>query len=167
MIDYAAVYRAGFVVRYHNNPELVWFMQNDGAHTWGVVSLLLMLHPNPTLALIAAAQFHDVGEYDACDMSGPFKRRHPEFAAEHARIEGEYRKLRTDGRFEAQTSEDAEWIDFADKLEALLFTMTVKPEVAEGDGWPEQMRRLIGWAAKLGVEAEVLRLLDGIRKRGK
>lgn len=166
-MNYAEVYRAGFVVRYHNNPELIWFMQNDAAHTWGVVSLILMLHPKPTVALLAAAQFHDVGEYHACDMSGPFKRKHPEHAAEHSRIETDYRREMTDSKFEAETVSDKEWIDFCDKLEALLFVLTVKPRVAKIRGWPEQRKRLVAWADKLGVKAQVKALLKGLHQKGK
>lgn len=161
-IKSAEVYRSGLVVRYHNNPELSWFRQNNGAHTWGVVTLLLLLHPNPTVALLAAAQMHDVGEYVACDLSGPFKRKNPALAKAHAELERLARIEMTDGRFEIASESDAMWINFCDKLEALLHTKVHRPDVAETRGWPEQEVYLLNFAARLGIEADVIRLLREI-----
>ena len=167
MKDVAKAYRAGFVRRYHQNVELGWRGQTDAAHTWGVVTLLLMFHPQPTVDLIGAAQFHDVGELDTGDISGPFKRANPEFAAAHAKIETEARVAITDGWFEYANQKDKEWIVFCDQLEALAFCITVAPALAESRSWRRQSEGLVQIATDLGVRDEVLALLTGLKFAGR
>lgn len=120
MTDYVAVMASGQVMRYHANITMNRMCQTNADHSWGVVSLILMLHPNPSLNLIRAAQFHDCGEIFVGDLPAPFKRAHPELAASHRAVEHQILE-RMGIPVPNLTMQEQDWLDFADRLESRLY----------------------------------------------
>jgi 5'-deoxynucleotidase YfbR-like HD superfamily hydrolase len=110
---------AGGTVRWHTHGKNL--QQTVAEHSWGVAAIILLLKPNPSVALLRAAILHDVHEAVMGDLPSPFKRR---FADTLGPIE----KLIKD-EFLAQhqledpvlTPEEQKVLKLADKMEAMLF----------------------------------------------
>lgn len=138
---------SGTTYRYHTNSVMGRILQTDADHAWGVVTILFWLHPNPRLALIRAAQFHDSGEKWSSDLIAGFKRKHPAHAKEHDRLERIEMVEHGIPDFRAALSpEDDAWITFADHLEA-YFTM-------KRFGQSSDPRKLIAEGLALGINME-------------
>jgi 5'-deoxynucleotidase YfbR-like HD superfamily hydrolase len=73
------LYRSGDTLRYHTAPRLN--DQTVSAHAWGVLAIVLHLEPDPSLALIKAALFHDAAESVTGDLPATFKWAAPEIAS--------------------------------------------------------------------------------------
>jgi hypothetical protein len=153
------VYRSGFVQRYATNPEMAWTGQTDGQHAWGVAVLLLGLFGDRVnMAVVWEALHHDCGEMGTCDMSAPNKKRWPDAASALAEAEAEERVWM--GIPEAVLLDDeAAMLKLCDGLESWLFASVRTPWVLSGDGWPKMRLDLLREGARLGVGAEVERLL--------
>lgn len=150
------LYRTGFGQRYAMNPEMAWTGQTLGHHQWGVAVLLLELFPDCSMATLKEALLHDTGEPGAgADVSAPAKAKYPALA--RAVFDAEWNERSEMGIPCGADAEgyDAEAIALCDKLEAYLFAKTRCPWVLGGDGWPEGKARIIGLAARLGVERQV------------
>ena len=147
-MSFARLYISGNVRRYHANPAMAHLGQSNADHQGRCVQLLLALHPGPSVALIDAVAHHDVGEVDACDLSGPFKALHPELAASHALIEADY-LCATVGRdvMSGLHVVDKWWLGFIDKLEAFCFMLVHAPIERLYHGWPEARQSLFDAAA--------------------
>lgn len=144
------ILRTGQVVRYHANPEMIRFMQTDADHTWGVETILWMLHPNPSMSLMKAAHFHDCGELFAGDLLAPFKRAHPEIAAAHA--EKEHELAANAGVPQVVlTDEEKRWLSFADRYESFIYMK------ARGQQkWsPEGVEEIYKQARELGISSKI------------
>ena len=148
------LYRTGFGQRYAMNPEMAWTAQTLGHHQWGVAVLLLELFPDCSMETLKEALLHDTGEPGAgADVSAPAKAKYPKLA-----------EAVTDAEHAERAELGATWsllhvrehlaIELCDKLEAYLFAKTRCPWVLGGDGWPEGKARIIGLAARLGVERQ-------------
>lgn len=66
-----AVRESAQVERCHTIPHIGSY--SVGQHCYGALSLLLLLHDNPSLALIKAVAFHDVPERWSGDVPSPGK----------------------------------------------------------------------------------------------
>ncbi len=66
-----AVREGGNVGRTHTTPHHGSYSVAE--HSWGVATLLAILHPNPSRDLIIAAMWHDVHERWTGDMPAPAK----------------------------------------------------------------------------------------------
>lgn len=150
--DTLKLYRSGMVQRYHQNPETARLGQTNAAHQWGCAALLLSLHPAVPQGLLTFVLTHDVGELDAGDLSGPFKRANPDFAERHEAIETMHRH-ETLGHHKSVeftlTTRDLLWWKLVDRLEACLFTLTHLPHVAARRKWKEQHQWCIDTSKKL------------------
>lgn len=151
----AKLYRTGFGQRYAMNPEMAWTGQTLGHHQWGVAILLLELFPDCSRATLKEALLHDTGEPGAgADVSAPAKAKYPALA-EEAHI------AEMNERSEMGVGQDLSFpcdhlaILLCDKLEAYMFAQVRCPHVLERDGWPECRSKIIGLAARLGVEDKV------------
>ena len=151
----AKLYRTGFGQRYAMNPEMAWTGQTLGHHQWGVAILLLELFPNCSMATLREALLHDTGEPGAgADVSAPAKAKYPELASAAAAAE-------LNERSEMDVPQDTSFacdhlaIQLCDRLEAYMFAQVRCPHVLERDGWPECRSKIIGLAARLGVEDKV------------
>lgn len=151
----AKLYRTGFGQRYAMNPEMAWAGQTLGHHQWGVAVLLLELFPDCSRETLREALLHDTGEPGAgADVSAPAKAKYPALA-EEAHI------AEMNERSEMGVAQDLSFpcdhlaIMLCDKLEAYMFARVRCPHVLERDGWPECRSKIIGLAARLGVEQQV------------
>jgi 5'-deoxynucleotidase YfbR-like HD superfamily hydrolase len=157
------LYRSGLVQRYHSNPDLARFGQTNAQHQWGVAVLVLALHPRPSKNLIIAAVLHDVGEIDAGDLSRPFKREHPEFAAAHRSIEESFRDetigVNLASSFGGLTPTEKDWLKLCDNLESYLFALTFNRSVTETQHWIDYQELILSSAENLGCFESVKELL--------
>lgn len=113
----AATREGGAVRRCHAIPHNSLY--NVAQHSYGAVSLLLLLNPEPSIQLIKAMQWHDVGERWLGDMPSPGKRLDPDLAEHYDRVEGQIlRKLKL---FPQLTSWEYEWLKGLDILELWLW----------------------------------------------
>jgi 5'-deoxynucleotidase YfbR-like HD superfamily hydrolase len=136
--ELALLCASGMVRRWHQSPVMAETGQTLADHQGRCVQLLLALNPLASPALIRAVAFHDVGEFGAGDLSGPFKRTQPTLAAQHAAFETAVRQdiCGTDPWL---TAEETAWLKLVDRLEAMAFILLTRP-------W-EMERKTAGWAA--------------------
>lgn len=115
-----AVRQGGEVKRCHTFPIIGEY--TNAQHQWGAVSLLLMLHPNPSLNLIKAVQFHDIGEHWYGDMPANAKWELPQ-AMGHMLEELEQKTVRQLIGPEHKGLDDEEqmWLIGLDKLELYIW----------------------------------------------
>lgn len=81
------IYKAGGVRRYHTALHLQ--PQDIASHTWGVMAIILHINPWPSISLIRAAVYHDVGEVITGDIPAPFKWDNPDIAKQLEQAEAE------------------------------------------------------------------------------
>lgn len=129
-----ATREAGTVRRCHIVPHHGQY--NIAQHSYGAVSLLLLLHPEPSLNLIKAVQWHDVGERWLGDMPAPAKWSNPELGAVYEAAEE--RVLKTLGLLPDLTEEEVNWLKAVDTLELLLWC---REEAALGNATVAPMLR--------------------------
>lgn len=151
----ADVWESGQVVRYHTNPTVARIGQTTADHSWGVATIIVMLHPDPSRELILAALFHDSGERWAGDLPAPFKRRRPDFAKLHSQIEAELANEKGVPQVDL-TEVEMKWLSLADRLEAFLF---MRLHGQRGQWTHDHLSELTGLARELGVFNEVLNLI--------
>lgn len=113
----AATREAGTVRRCHIVPHHGQY--NIAQHSYGAVSLLLLLHPKPSLKLIKAVQWHDVAERWLGDVPAPAKWEHTELGEVYERAEAEL--LKRLGLFAQLTDLEQEWLKAVDTLELWLW----------------------------------------------
>lgn len=155
--------RAGRVRRWHMDPDLSETTDLIEAHQGRVARLILALHPDPSRALLAAALTHDDGEIVQGDLSGPAKarlsreERGDAEAAEHRARAGLWR---LDWCHALSAPEDA-WLRFADRLDAVLWMLRHRPELANRSDWSESVDLVLARADALGVRGAVEAVLMG------
>lgn len=130
----AATREAGTVRRCHIVPHHGQY--NIAQHSYGAVSLLLLLHPNPSLTLIKAVQWHDVAERWLGDIPAPAKWTHTELGEAYERAEEEL--LKRLGLFAQLTDPEQAWLKAVDTLELWLWC---REEEALGNAAVIPMRR--------------------------
>jgi 5'-deoxynucleotidase YfbR-like HD superfamily hydrolase len=145
-----ALYRSGFVQRWHQNPEMAHTGQTLGHHQWGCAMLLAQLHPGPSTALLLATLMHDVGEYATGDMSYTAKQKHVELAVALAKVEHAEAERITEHSF-VLTNEDRRWLRLVDRLESYLFVKTREPRLLDQPDWIECREIVMRLAHQLGV----------------
>lgn len=148
----AATREGGAVLRCHTVPHNGRY--DVAQHSFGAVSLLLILHPNPSLDLIKATQWHDVAERWMGDMPAPAKWSNPVLGEAYAEVE--------DGIMKALdllpdlTDEDHEWLKAVDTLDLWLWC---RSEEAMGNRNVVQMRqaceKVLGERRSAGVIPDV------------
>lgn len=130
----AATREAGTVRRCHIVPHHGQY--NIAQHSYGAVSLLLLLHPHPSLNLIKAVQWHDVAERWLGDIPAPAKWTHTELGEAYERAEEEL--LKRLGLFGELTDLEVAWLKAVDTLELWLWC---REEEALGNAAVTPMRR--------------------------
>ncbi len=134
LIRVLATREAGRVRRCHIIPH---HGQYDVAqHSYGAVSLLLLLHPNPSLGLIKAVQWHDCAERWVGDLPAPVKWTHAELGQSFENAE--QRVLKVLGLFSNIGAEDINWLKAVDTLDLWLWC---REEEALGNEAVTAMRR--------------------------
>lgn len=99
------------------------------SHTWGMLAIIHILHPAPSVKLLGAVTFHDSpGEPFSGDIPHGAKVAFPALKA--ADIEIGMRAEKAIGVHYELDADDDWWLRFADMAQALLF---VRRQVAQGN----------------------------------
>lgn len=144
------VFRAGFVTRWHTNPDLCHTNDRIDGHSARVARVILALHPSPSLALIRAALTHDDGESGVGDVKAPAKDADETLSALLTGAERAHRMLLW-GPDPELSDLDRDWLHFADRLDAYMWASHYAPHALTSDGWPEAKDRLKRLASDLGI----------------
>lgn len=155
-------FRAGFVRRWHCNPELSHTSDRVDGHSGRVARIILMLHPNPSVRLIKAALIHDDGEIIIGDVKAPSKDANPDIAMWLYEVEANARESIWGGD-DALTDSDHDWLSFADRLDAYMWAKFHAPHVMGGDGWPEARIKLLSQAYVLNIVDDVFTSLSEVK----
>jgi 5'-deoxynucleotidase YfbR-like HD superfamily hydrolase len=111
------IYRAGKVRRWHTHNSL---NQTVADHSHGVIMLILLNHPDPSVSLLRAAAFHDMGELMVGDVPTYSKRASVTLRNELEKLEGE--ALAKMGIPMPDLTEDEQlWLKWADLTELVNF----------------------------------------------
>ena len=151
MTDLNSIFRAGFVRRWHSDPDLCHTVDRIDGHSARVARIILALHPSPSVALIRAALTHDDGESVTGDMSAVCKGAHWQLAEQMERVEY---IARTDlwGLDPPICRVDERWLKFADRLDAYMWASHHAPHIMDRDDWPELLTWINETADVLGVD---------------
>lgn len=111
-------YKSAQVTRWHNKPDIP--AQTNADHSFGMLLLLIKLHPSPSANLMQAVIRHDLGEVFSGDFPHDAKKAFPELKE----ISETYQSI-----FELQflNSEiellpiDKLWLKLLDQLEPLYY----------------------------------------------
>lgn len=117
-----ALREAATVVRCHIMPA--HRRPSVGEHSYNMVNMLLVLHPDPPMGLIKACMWHDVAERWLGDMPAPTKRRVSGFEDMESHI------LSVLQLGYSLSEEDQRWLHGLDKAEILLWA---KEELTMGN----------------------------------
>lgn len=128
-----ATREAGTVRRCHIVPHHGQY--NIAQHSYGAVSLLLLLNPEPSLNLIKAVQWHDAGERWLGDMPAPAKWDN--FDLGQVYEAAERRVLDAIGLLPELTREEEHWLKAVDTLDLWLWC---REEEALGNATVKAMR---------------------------
>lgn len=158
--DLTAIFRAGFVRRWHTNPDLAHTCDRIDGHGARVARIILAWHPDPSLELVKAALIHDDGESVVGDRPATFKRNCGEEWGEAMERTEYLASVNMWGHWQQPLgAHDLHWLKFADRLDAYMWAAHHAPHIMDRDGWPEAWEWLVEVAADLGCLA---RLLDTI-----
>lgn len=146
----AKILRGNYVRRFHANPDLAHVGDTVGHHHAAVAQIVLHLWPTASCALLRQALHHDAAEQFVGDLPQPFKAASPDFAREHARIEGYFAAEM--GIDDILTDREEAVLKLADRLAAYLHVRHVAPYVLGGSGWPEDRAELLRRAWALGAD---------------
>ena len=154
MTNINAIFRAGFVRRWHSNADLCHTVDRIDGHSARVARLILALHPSPSVALIRAALTHDDGESVTGDMGAVCKYGNPQLLSLLARVEY---IARTDlwGLDPNLVLADIQWLKFADRLDAYMWAAHHAPHIMDRDGWQNSLTWINETADVLGVKISV------------
>lgn len=115
-----AAREAGNVQRCHTIPHHGEY--TVGKHSFDAVSLLLILHPDPSVSLIKALMWHDCGERWTGDIPSPAKRRDELFHNALDAMElGVIQEWEFYEGFEGLEGDDYDWLRAVDQLEFWLW----------------------------------------------
>lgn len=148
---------AGFVRRWHTNPDLAHTVDRIDGHSGRVARIILMLHPDPSVTLLRAALIHDDGESVVGDVKAPTKDKYPVIA--DALEEMEY-IARCEIWGHCEEFHERKWLKFADRLDAYMWAAHHAPHVMGGDGWLESWNWIWDQAGLLGCRAGLGELVD-------
>ena len=115
-----ATREAGNVRRFHVVPHVGEY--TVGKHSYDAVSMLLVLHPSPSVHLIKALLWHDGAERWVGDMPRPAPQYHESLF--EAYDQANMAALQTWGMyegFESLTDEDFHWLNAIDLLESWVW----------------------------------------------
>ena len=149
-------WRSGFVRRWHSNPDLAATGQTNAHHQWGCAVLAMHLFPEDH-DLLRAAILHDVAEVNLGDVSGLAKRQTPALKAALDKAEADNASRLG---IEYTTSER---LKFVDMLDAYLWAKHHRPDILDGQGWPDQLRKMTALATALGVLEKFRAIIEGTK----
>jgi hypothetical protein len=153
MINLTTIFRAGFVRRWHVNPDLSHTVDRLDGHHGRTARLMLALWPDTSAAALRYALTHDDGESKVGDVPATHKGAHVTCDAE------DRARFCIWGPDPDLTATDRRRVKLCDRLDAYMWAKHHAPHVMNGDGWPEARRWIMREAEKLGVYADVLRAI--------
>lgn len=113
--------------RYHNKRGVP--IQTVKEHSFGMLLLLLKLHPNPSANLMRAIVEHDLPETSGyfCDIPHDLKEEYPIFREIEAKVEA---KFRSDFGLPENKLTDVEkiWLKYLDGLDVICYIEVNIPE---------------------------------------
>jgi len=112
--------RGGETERVHTIPHLNSY--SVAQHSYGVLSLLLILHPNPSLGLIRTTLWHDATEHYTGDMPAHAKWDFPDLKAAMKTTEEALSKNMGMGEEYLLSPQDQRWLKSCDLLELWLWS---------------------------------------------
>lgn len=124
---------------------------NNAQHSYGAVSLLLLLHPSPSLNLVKALQWHDVVERWKGDVPATAKWDDPEFAKVYEA--GEERALVALGLLPDLSPEELRWVRAIDSMELWLWC---REELHLGNQGVLQIQRRIELSLMKRIESRMV-----------
>lgn len=110
---------SGNVQRCHTNMHHGNYLISE--HIGQGITLLLLLHPDPSLNLIRAWTFHDSPELWTGDTPAPTKRRFPQLKAELNAVEQAHHEEHPRTHSGLLTDSDVRWLKGIDLLELYLW----------------------------------------------
>lgn len=114
---------AGRIKRCHNLD--IHGTYTVGRHSYGVATILLLMHPNPSLDLIRAALWHDAPERYLGDLPAPAKWYNADLSREYGIAETKVLEHMGLGDLvDGLTDDDQVWLHAADRLELLYWCRT-------------------------------------------
>jgi len=151
-----AIWRSG-VARWHANrwPSLRGSGDTTDAHQGRCVRLLLCLHPNPSVPLLAATACHDVQECVTGDVPGPAKQG--QFGKELAFFEA---KVAVEMGLPAVFGREGRWLKLVDMLDAHLWASLIEPRIRDDPEWIAFGQQIINAAEDLGCDEVVAAMLE-------
>jgi hypothetical protein len=143
-------WNAGFVRRWHTQPELCDHIDYDSAHQQRCTILLLLFWPNSSRSSIIDTVIHDQGECDAGDMAGPAKQKHPEIRDLLNSVE--FQSIMEQGfTYSSVTEEEFNRRKFVDLLDSYVWMLRNKCKMARKPEWKSQLDSLYGQAENLNI----------------
>lgn len=127
---------AGAVERCHTFPHHGKYTVAE--HCYGVVSLLFLLYPIPSINLIKSCLWHDTAERFLGDLPAPTKWKHGELRAAYETVEED--TLKSLGFSFELTEEELSWVKVLDKLELWLWAQHQK---AMGNRYIEDLKKRV------------------------
>ena len=146
-------WRATFVRRWHRNPDLADTNDPISGHSARVALLLLNYWPMSSVFAITHALTHDLGEAYAGDVPSDIKRQHPELAKELEKVEALGAKMMGIADPNCTAIEVAQ-VNFCDKLDAYLWMLHLRPQLADDPDWQASREWLLDKADRLGVDLD-------------
>lgn len=120
MMDVTASIRfASLVKRYHTWPVIR--EQNNAEHTMHVLRIYDSIFGLPSVRVVRAIMYHDIGEIGPGDAPFPSKRNNPDLKAAHDRVEREKRIELVGDDTDDVTETAARFIKICDLLEMWEF----------------------------------------------
>lgn len=159
MADLLAIFRAGFVQRWHTHPDLSHTNDRIDGHSARVARIILALNPDPSLALIRSALIHDDGESVVGDM--PHGGKAGRLGAEYTHAEGTAMRQLW-GATPKLPGDDLLWLQFADRLDAYMWAMHHAPKLIKRAEWQDALDDLFSMARDLGVELDFRKAITPI-----
>ena len=145
-------WRASFTRRWHNNPDLCDTVDPISGHQQRVALLLMLIYPDCSKALLAAAVTHDQGEAGACDCSYDVKNARPELRDMLADLEAIEMQAQRIPQWQL-TDREARILKLCDWLDAWLWMRMHRPELETRPDWVRQRDLMIYTAQRLGLDA--------------
>lgn len=156
--------RNGAAVKRFHTKTIIGEITN-GQHLFGAVSLLLLLHPLPTLELIKATAWHDMAEYHVGDTPSPVLWKDPEFNKFYVAKEYNYLRAALGLDMDRLSPEEHAWLLGVDKLDCYLWA---REQFQLGNqGARRTLKNLEYWfAGEQHLPKEILEFYCELRKYG-
>lgn len=131
----------GNVKRFHTKQ--IVGEHTNAQHQYNALSLLLILHPNPSIDLIRYVLWHDTAEHVAGDIPAPALWNNAEFNQHYCEVQSTLLMNVLETSLEHLSDEDVYWFECIDKLEVFLFA---KEQLSLGNrGMSEIVKNVIIW----------------------